>query len=208
MKYPVRLFIPVALLILVNGLLACSSSKLVARWNDTDYSGPVLAKVLVIGMISDDIRRRYFEDEFIKQLARSEHHGVASYQLMPDLKDYDDKIKLAEVVGKAGVDSVLVATLQAVDREKSYVPPRIDWVSTMGPGYYGYYHSSYAAVYQPGYERVDTIVRLETRVFTAQDEKLVWAGYTESFNPSSAEKVIRELAEIVVTDMKKSGLVK
>lgn len=208
MKCPARLFIPVTLLILINGLLACSSSKLVARWNDTEYTGPVLTRVLVIGMVGDDIKRRYFEDEFIKQIAKSGHQGVPGYRLMPDLKDYDDKAKLAKVVSDAGVDAVLVATLQAVDKEMSYVPPRVEWIPTLGSGYYGYYHSSYMAVYQPGYERIDTVVRLETRVFTAQDERLVWAGNTESFNPSSSEKVIRELAEIVVSDMKKSGLVR
>jgi hypothetical protein len=37
---------------------------------------------------------------------------------------------------------------------------------------------------------------------------MIWAGKTESFNPSSSQSVVSELEKLVITDMKKSGIVK
>ena len=73
---------------------------------------------------------------------------------------------------------------------------------------HGYYGMRHTTVYRPAYTVTDTIVSLETKLFAADTEKMSWAGNTESFNPSSAPSVIGELAKIVITDMKKSGIVK
>jgi len=191
-------------------LAGCSSTKLVNRWHDTSFSGPPLQKLLVIGMFENEVERRYFEDEFVKQLEAGGHPAVISYDRVTDLKAHDDKAKLKAVVEAVGADSVLIAQLVAVDKEERYVPPSVDYVPSMGMGfgYYGYYHSYYQPVYRPGYKTLDTIVRIETRVFAVSTEAMVWAGNTESFNPSSAANVIRELTDAVVGDMRKSGLLK
>jgi hypothetical protein len=73
---------------------------------------------------------------------------------------------------------------------------------------YGYYGMSHTTVYTPGYTVTDTIVRLDTKLFAVSTEKMIWAGKTESFNPSSAQTVISELATVVTSDMKKSGMIK
>jgi len=52
----------------------------------------------------------------------------------------------------------------------------------------------------------DKVVSLESKVFAAADERLLWAGETKSFNPESAASVASELADLVVRDMAKSGL--
>jgi hypothetical protein len=57
-----------------------------------------------------------------------------------------------------------------------------------GYGYYGYYGRAYDTIYTPGYITEDTIVKLETTVYDSKTEKMVWAGGTRSFNPSSAKK--------------------
>ena len=191
-------------------LTACTTTKLVTRWNDTEYKGPMLEKVLVVGVMKDDIKRRYYEDEFVKKIASGGRQAVTSYTLMPDLKAVNDKEALVEIVKKAGADSVLVTTLKAVKEQEREVPPRVDYVPTMGMGYgyYPYYMNSYQAVYSPGYTTVDTVVQLETRVYALPTEDLVWAGNTESFNASSAGSIISESANLIVTDMKASGLIK
>ena len=205
-------------LMIFAGLTACTTTKLASRWNDTEYKGPLLEKVLVVGVMKDDIKRRYYEDEFVKKINAGGRHAITSYTLMPDLKAVDDKEELVAIVKKAGADSVLITTLKAVKKEERDVPPRVDYVPTMGMGYggmgmgfggyYGGYYNSYQAVYSPGYTTVDTIVQLETRVYALPTEDLVWAGNTESMNASSAEKIISETASIIVNDMKSSGLIK
>ena len=205
--------IPVRALFLaltITLLAACSTTSLTSRWNDPQYQGPALSKILVIGIFKDDTRRRQFEQEFSQLITQGERTGIASYSEMPDLKNADEKEEVLEVVNKTGADGVLIVTFQGVSKEQREVPPTVDYVPTMGFGYgmYSYYGMGYSTVYRPGYTVTDKIVRLDIKLFDVKTEKMVWAGKSESFNPSSAQSVIKELAKLVIDDMKKSGIVK
>mgnify|MGYP001813985279 CR=1 FL=1 len=203
-------FLPVIIFIAFV-LSSCSSTSLVNRWSDPEYKGPALQKILVIGIIKDDIKRRSFEQEFANLITANDRTAVASYTLIPDLESADQKEEVLAAVEKVGADGVLVVTLQGVSKEQREVPPSIDYVPTAGFGYggmYGYYGMRHTAVYSPGYTVTDTIVRLDTKLFAVSSEKMIWAGKTESFNPSSSQAVISELEKLVITDMKKSGLSK
>jgi len=195
-------------MLLLLSLSACSTTELVNRWHDKEYIGPPPERILIIGLVQDDIKRRALEEGFVERLEKMGITGVSSFRLMPDPEDADQEEELKAVVRQANADSILIARLQGIDKEETYIPPRTEWVPFMGLGYgyYGYYSLSYHAVYRPGYTRLDTVVRLETKVFSTDDDRLLWAGHTESFNPDSTTRVIRELADVVVRDMQKSGL--
>ncbi len=199
------------LLLLTFTLQSCSSTKLVTRWADPDWNGGHLHKVLVIGLFKDDLMRRHFEDEFVTELIAKGRQAEASYVLMPDLQKYKDEKQLKTVVEKTGADAVLITSLKDIENRKTYVPPRVEYAPspTMwgAYGYYGYYMQTMTPVYTPGYTRSNKVVQLETRVFAVKNKEMIWAGITESFNPSSSGEVIRELAATVVSDMKKSGFI-
>ncbi len=206
-----KIIVGAMLLLAVMLLQGCASStKLVNRWADADYQGEKLHKVFVIGVVKDDLMRRSFEDQFVGKLARDGRDAVASYVYMPDLKEYKDRKKLEALVKKVGADAVLVTTLQDVENRKEYVAPRVDYVPAAwgGYGYYGYYFQSMQPIYSPGYERSTKVVRLETKVFSLKTGKIVWGGVTESFNPSSSAQIIDSLVGLVVSDMKKAGLIR
>ncbi len=207
-----RFFISVSLL----GFASCATqTKLYERWHDAEYSGPKLQKVLVLGVFKDDLRRRTFEATFSKEVDSEGKHAIAGYTLMPEKEDFDTKEDILAAVNKIGADSVLITSFKGVVKEQRDVPARVDYVPRRGGGYGrygygygGYYGSTYEAVYRPGYTVTDTIVQLETRVYSVKTEKLIWAGKTKSVNASSSEAVIKELAALVIKDMKNSGLIK
>ena len=198
------------LVIFMLSLGACSSTSLVNRWNDPEFKGPPLQKILIVGIIKDDIKRRAFEQEFARLISSNERTGIASYTLMPDLKSNGQKEDIIAIVDKEGADGVMVVTLQGVSKEQRDVPPSIDYVPTMGFGYgmYGYYGMHHSSVYRPGYTVTDTVVRLDAKLFAASSQKMIWAGKTESFNPTSSLSVVSELEKLIISDMKKSGIVK
>ncbi len=207
-----------ALVVLTSlfGLFSCSTqTRLYESWHDKDYTGPKLQKVLVLGVFKDDIQRRMFEANFVKEVDAEGKQAIAGYTLMPEKEDFDSKQDILAVVNKIGADSVLITSFKGVIEKQREVAPRVDYVPRMGMnygrygyGYRGYYGSTYEAVYRPGYTTTDTIVQLETRVYAVENEKLVWAGKTKSVNASSAEQIIKELVSLVVKDMKESGLIK
>ncbi len=198
------------------GIVSCSSqTRLYERWNDETYAGPKLQKVLVLGIFKDDIQRRMFESKFVKEVDADGKQAIAGYTLMPESDDFDTKEKILAAVKKTGADSVLITSFKGVIEKQREVAPRVDYVPRMGMqygrygyGYRGYYGSTYEAVYRPGYTVTDSIVQLDTRVFSVKNEKLVWAGKTKTINASSGEEIVKELVQLVVKDMKKSGLIK
>jgi hypothetical protein len=206
-----------AVVLVLLSIVACSSTTLVSRWSDVHYKGPQFSNVLVIGIINDDIKRRYYEDEMVKIIRAKGGQAVTSYNFIHDLGTVDDKSKIIAIVKQTGVDSVLITSLEGVDKEQRVVPARVDYVPAMGysgyrgygrSGYYGYYRSSYQAVYHPAYAVTDTIVRLETRLYEAVTEEMVWAGVTKSENPDSIDEIIKETADVIGSDMRQHGLIK
>ena len=197
--------LPLLLLLTLGG---CSATRLVNRWKENEYVGGPLSRVFIIGLVQDDLKRRSLEEEVAGRLERAGVAGVVSFRMMPDPKGADQESELVAIANRVGADSVLITRLQGVEKEQTYVPPRTEWVPAMGPcfGHYGCYGFPYYTVYQPGYTRTDTVVRLEVKLFSAADGRLLWGGNIESRNPDSAQKMIRELADVVVTDIGQSGL--
>ena len=197
-------------------LSGCAAqTSLYERWHDPQFSGPMLQKVLVLGIFKDDIQRRSFEDTFVKEVNANNKQAIAGYTVMPKAEDYDSKEDILAAVKKTGADSVLITSYIGTKEKQYTVAPRVDYVPRMGHGYGhhgygygGYYGSRYAAVYSPGYTVTDTIVQLETRVFSVANEKLVWAGKSKSVNASSGEKIVKDLVKLVAKDMQQSGLIK
>mgnify|MGYP003393899811 CR=1 FL=1 len=85
------------------------------------------------------------------------------------------------------------------------------------PGYYsatpyygspwGYWGYGWGSVYSPGYVTSDTKVTLETLIYSLEQDKLIWAGTSETLNPEQTGDFIREVANGVAGEMEKSGLV-
>ncbi len=59
----------------------------------------------------------------------------------------------------------------------------------------------------PGYLTTDEIVSVETLVYSVPDNKLIWAGVSETFDPGKVDKVTKEIMNKATKEMKKDGLI-
>jgi len=155
-----------------------------------------------------DQQRRIYEDAFVARLKADGVSGVAGYTLIEDIKDYKDGAILKDAVRKSGTDGALIGRLISVKEKERIVPPSVYYEPMYGyrHGFYDYYGMSHRAVYSPGYTTIDTVVKLETTVFSLSPEKMIWAGTTESFNPPSPLKIIEENADLIIKSMKTAKL--
>jgi hypothetical protein len=71
-----------------------------------------------------------------------------------------------------------------------------------GP-YWGY---GWNSVYSPGYLSTDTIISVETLVYSLTDDKLLWASTSRTTNPGNLDQLIREVADATANEMAKQGL--
>jgi hypothetical protein len=55
--------------------------------------------------------------------------------------------------------------------------------------------------------RTDTLVGVETLLYDLEADELVWAGQSQTTNPSKAESFARELIGAVGKELQKDGLV-
>jgi hypothetical protein len=183
-------------------LTACTGTALRDSWLDPSVKPDQRFKKIAVAVLSQDPSvRRTAEDALAARITRSE--AVTSYSLLSasDAKDIERvKARLRE----AGVDGVVVMRMMGVDKETTWVPGSFP---NSYYGFGGYWGQSYSAVNGPGSLQTDTIVQIETNVYSLADEKLVYAARSETFNPTGAEGLVREIAEAIAGDLKKRGLV-
>jgi len=190
-------------------LSSCSSTKLIEEWHDPEYKGPALEKIFIIGVIKSDSRRREFEEKFSKLITTKNRKAITSYTLLPDLKKSGNKKDVLAAIEKTGADGVMVVTTHGVYQQNRTTAGSIDYIpGTRHGGMYGYYGMSHSYIYNQGYTVTDTILRVDTKVFNVETEKMIWSGKTKSINPESAKEVIHEYEKLVVRDMERHGIIK
>ncbi len=91
--------------------------------------------------------------------------------------------------------------------QTTVVPPSTQVVPTFRPGYYGYYGSSYEVVHTPGYTRTSEVVRLETKLWNAEDSQLIWGVTSETFNPTSTSDGVASVTRSLAHQLDHDGLV-
>lgn len=206
-KYVLRYSI---LFVLVFSLLAGCSTTLVGSWSDPSQELAPIKSILILGVMNTEMDRRMYEDLFVKNMGKSGVTGIAGYTVMPNQEDYDEGDDIRAAVQKTGADAALIARLVSVEEETVVVPATtsVSYQPSYGynRGMYDYYGSSYRTTYTPGYTKTNTVVNLETTVFSTETENMIWAGSTRSFNPGSAKAIINANVDLIMKDMKKAGL--
>ncbi len=189
-------------------LTSCATSTLTSVWKDPAYQGGKLKRILVIGVTEKQTTKRIFEDEFVSQLRGMGVEGISSYTVLPQDKAMD-KGALEPIVGRLGVDGVLVTRLLDKKRFDTYYPPQVTYVPHSGyyGGWYNYYQSSYSYVSTPGYSIQQQVVVLETNLYASKEEKLIWSGVSETFVEDSTEQLIRSFVGMIVKDLSAKGLI-
>jgi hypothetical protein len=126
--------------------------------------------------------------------------AIQSYKTFPELNGLKiDKIRAH--LKETGLDSVLVTRLVDTKKETGYVP------ATSTTDFGSYYTGSYTTTYSPGYTYDYKVFTLESKLYKAQDEKLIWTAVTEAEEPpDSIDDSLKAFAEIVTNDLKKKNV--
>jgi hypothetical protein len=169
----------------------------------TSFAGKKVAALL----ISDDQNLRISgEEALVRELASiGVPQGVASYRIVPR-EALNEKDSARQWYERAGVEGVV--SMRMVKAE-TYKTPDL-WTSVSYSSlssYYGYGWGS-AYVVPIGEGSSETVAVIETLVFSVPQNKLLWAGVTETTNPKDAPRVIKEVVTATVKEMSKQGLLR
>jgi hypothetical protein len=155
---------------------------------------------MVIGVAKKPVNKRIFEDEFVRQLKARGTDAVAGYTVMPDEKQVDHAV-IAAKVKEQGADAVLISRLVSKKTVRTYVPGSV----TYPPSYYGnwrdYYGYGSQAMYTPGYTAEDEYALMETNLYNAGNDKLIWSAASETEIRGSDQNQIKSYIGVMVNAM-------
>ena len=188
---------------LVALLVACASTTLTNAWKDPAYKGGGFKKLMVIGATESSTNRRVFESEFTHALRAAGVQAVSSHiAISQDGKI--DKAVLKAAVRKQGLDGVVITRLVRMDKQTVYTPGYAWGVPAVGHrnSLYGYYNVAWSPYAMPADVREYQSAVLETSLWNAADEKLVWTATTETFAPSNVKSATADFAKVMIEELK------
>ena len=193
----------------IVGLTACATTTFHSSWKAPDaqpMGGLTGQKVVAVVMAKNTAARRAAEDSLVAMLNANGVQGIPSYTLV-DESAAGDEAKAKAAIEGSGAAAVVVMRPVAKDKEIRSTPSTM-YMGPMYGGYWGgYYGYGRGGAWAPAPDiRTDTIVTVETLVYSLKQNKLVWAGESQTTNPSRVDSFVKEVAAGAGKEMKKAGL--
>jgi hypothetical protein len=217
MKIQPRLLLirPLSVGVIAVCCLACgSTTEVTGSWKNPEVTLKPVHTVLVTALTGRNNARQTVETDLANALQKDGIKSIRSLDILPpsftSSKEPDKEALLKKIKG-SNVDVILTVALIDQTTESRYVPGSYGYAPMTRFGYYGrfwgYYTNWYPTLYSPGYYTEDKTYFLETNLYDAHTEELIWSAQSESYNPSSLDRFSKEFAATVLNEMKKDGLI-
>jgi hypothetical protein len=186
--------------------LSGCATALVSSWKAPDAEPFRLRgeKVAAVVMVNDQTIRLAGEDALARELRARGAEGVPMYTLLAGAGL--DEAKARAAAEKAGVVGVVVLRPVRVDKEISSRPGT--YSGPMYGGFWGgYYGHGWGSAWSAAEIRTDTIIIVETLVYSLAQNKLVWAGQSKTTNPANLNRLIENATKQVADELVRQGLI-
>ena len=211
MRFCIRMIGAIVLTVALTmaGSLVAGSTRFVSTWKNPnaaviDVSGE---RVAVFVVSADETMRLGPEETLATEMRRRGVDCFAGYTVLPGelAKDVE---KAKEFLKRAKITGAIMMRVVG-EKQKTYYSPGTMWYAApYYPSFWGYWPYAWSAVYTPGYTSTDTILSVETLVYSIDEDRLLWAGMSETTNPKEIRKFVKDLVNAAGKEMRKAGLVK
>jgi hypothetical protein len=172
----------------------------VNSWKDPTLAVHSFQKPLVLFISNESNTRRAAED----QMARRIRGGVAAYTVIPDSILKDTQAAKAFVEAQ-GFDAAVIMRPVAEEKETNYVPGSTYAVPAGYRSAWGYYGAGWGYAGDPGHYTQDKVLYVESNLYSLKDDKLVWSSRSKSYNPDNMAKLVDEIVDQNIAEMRKQG---
>jgi hypothetical protein len=196
------------LLLLVAG---CSSSKILSSWTAPEAGRNAYKKILVVSLVtnSDSTLRTQMEDHLVGDLKTIGYNAVAFRQTFDENTFRGIRYDSARArFQREGIDGVITISLLAKEKESVYVPdkPSIPSDPAQRTNFWDYYTTMREVVGKPGYYVNSTQLFWESNFYDLNTLALLYHVQSESFDPTSTQKLAHEYGRKIVGDLQKNGV--
>ena len=201
----------------ISSILVCfilyscgTSTQIVGAWKKPGMDSVRYQRVLVAALTNNMIAKEKVENELAAILSAGGASVSKGLEVFPpDVESKNNKDKNEFLKKVKEYDTDLIVTNAVIDKQTqeryaggAYGP----W--GWGGGFWGYYRGYYGRFYDPGYYTLDKIYYLETNVFDAKTDQLIWSVQSKTFNPSNLNRFIEDYAKVIAQQMVKDGIIK
>lgn len=190
-------------------LSVASSTKFVSTWkNPAADSIDLSATKWAAFVVSPDTMMRMGPEETLAtEMRRRGVDCIAGYTVLPG-ELAKDKEKAKEFLEKGGITGAVLMRVVSEEERTHHTPGTIWHTAPYYPSFWGYWGYGWSTVYVPGYTTHETVVSIETLVYSIEEDILLWAGESETTDPKEVRKFVKELVDAAGKEMRKAGLVK
>jgi hypothetical protein len=194
-------------LLLIMLLVSCTSTEIVSSWREPDKHIHMneLNKVLVIALIENETNRYKAEHQIVKYL---DGKGFVSHEYLDDNFNRKNETEIMNKIREDGFDGIVLMRLIDVDKESVYVPSETIYYPDNYQNFGGFYQTQYYRYRTSGYYMTTKTYILETIVFSLKENKIIWTGVTETFEPEGIKKMTNEISKVIYKQMVKEGFIR
>lgn len=201
--------------LLVICLLGCAPdvTHITGTWKSPSAGEDRITSVLVTAMTGRTDARQEVENDLATSLQHNGIKVIRSIDVIPPrftnrVPERDD---IMNRIDETDVDAILTVALIDEQTETRYVPGNYGYEPIPRFGFYGlfwgYYTRWYPTLYSPGYYEEDKVYFIETNLYDADSEELLWSAQSEAVNPRNLANFSEEFADVVVARMIREGAI-
>ncbi|MDB5124153.1 MAG: hypothetical protein JWP94_2282 [Mucilaginibacter sp.] len=194
---------------------SCSTPTLItSSWRKSNATANDYHKIFIASITKDIAAKQAVENGLQQQLEQKGFTVVKSIDVFPPDFSTQTGQKKELVLGKIqqmNADGILTVALLRKETETHYVPTGGGyWNPGLRYGYYNsfwnYYNNWYPSIYAPGYYDQDKVYYLETNLYNARTEQLIWAAQSKTYNPTNIDSFLKGYVSAIYKQMVKDGV--
>src|SRR4051794_14223360 len=172
---------------------ACGSSTSMDQSWTTPQPTHRLSNLVTVYVSHDGALRRSAEDAMAVRLASEGVHAVPAYAILPNEDMTDQQAVRTKLIGK-GYDGVVAIRLLSANTQIQ-----------ANPTFVGYWGGAWA--YNDSWLYTQTVVRVETNVYSLPENRLVWSALSSTLDPSSTHAAVKSVTKFVAKRLENQGIV-
>ena len=197
-------------------LSACSSTRFVDSWKNSEITSFEPKKVLVVGITDNLTARKIFEEKLknafiLRNIYAVESMAVLDNGFTSSKKSEQEIDKMIKKIADQGFDTVVITSVKGVDERVNY---HTEYYPTIGYRWsrFGRYYYWYQDIYfTPQYYDSYKVYNVETVIYNINEDdtkSLVWVGALNLVDPQSITSTVNDYVDNIIKQLEREKLIK
>jgi hypothetical protein len=187
-------------------IFSCSpSTELTDIYSDQAFAGKEFKKILVLGITTDEWKKKVYENEFRSQFLNYDVEVLMAWQELPKGEQLNRET-FEKYFREKNVDAILVAIEGGESSDKTLYSG--GGSSHVYVGFYGFYASTASYYFNSEFLAEEKIVHMRTNLYETTEGKIIWSAKSQSFEPKNTGDVVKAVSHKVVNEINLMGYIK